>query len=449
MAKRYRVQVGGRLRQFRDGGDSGDAAVEDCKLVTFDFDQVGIRALDDRTLRITLEKPTPFFLYLAGFFPLSPVPRHCFEQHGDAKWIQPANIVSNGAYCLQSRRIRDRMRLVKNPFYWDREHVAINTIDALSLDSAATGLNMYLTGALDWITVVPPIVVADLKAQQRPDFLISPELTVNFYRFNVTQPPLDNPRVRQALSLAIDRQEIVDRVTRAGEQPAYSLVPPGILGYEPAQGAHHDIALARKLLAEAGYPDGVGLPAIKLMYNQEETHESVAQLIQDQWKRHLGVDAVLQSLEWGSYLSSYHLMQYEVCRSGWVGDYPDPNTFLDMFVTNNANNCTGWSSAAYDRLITDAGAELDAGRRFSILREAEALLLTDAPIVPLYFRVSRNMVKPRVRGFCTNLQDIHPLKSLSIDDRAPLAAPVASGIQTGALAEPAVPVLETDSKSHR
>lgn len=414
-ARVYRVDVGGHERRFCSGDTSGDPAIEGCKLVTLDFAEVGIRALDERTLRLTLEQPTPFFLYLAGFFPLSPVPRHCFERFGDPHWVQPAHIVSNGPYMLQSRRIRDRLRLVKNPYYWNQGQVAIGTIDALSVESAATALNMYLTGSVDWITNVPPIVVADLKARGRTDFLTAPELTVNFYRFNVTVPPLDNVKVRRALSLAIDRQEIVDRVTRAGELPAYSLVPPGIPGYEPVQGARHDVELARQLLAEAGYPDGKGLPRIKILYNQEETHESVALLIQDQWKRQLGVNAVLENLEWGAYLSAVHLMQYQACRSGWVGDYPDPNTFLDMFVTNGANNSTGWSSPRFDELIAKAGAEPDASQRFALLREAEELLLADATVVPLWFRMSRNMVQPQVRGFYPNLLDIHPLQTLSIE----------------------------------
>lgn len=416
----YRVDVNGQTRRFRASGAGDDPAVENCKQVTLDFAEVGIQAIDERTLRLTLEQPTPFFLYLAGFFPLSPVPRHCFERFGDPHWVRPANIVTNGPYMLHSRRIRDRLRLVKNPHYWNRDQVPIGTIDALSVESAATALNMYLTGTVDWITNVPPIVVSELKARGRTDFLTAPELTVNFYRFNVTVPPLDDVKIRRALSLAIDRQEIVDRVTRAGEQPAYSLVPPGIAGYEPAQGAAHDVELARQLLAEAGHPGGQGLPKIKILYNQEETHESVAQLIQDQWKRHLGVDTVLQSLEWGAYLSGVHLMQYQACRSGWVGDYPDPNTFLDMFVTDGANNSTGWSSPRYDELIAKAAAEPDPARRFAVLNEAEHLLLAEAPVVPLWFRVSRNMVAPRVRGFRSNLLDVHPLHTLSIESSAAL-----------------------------
>lgn len=168
------------------------------------------------------------------------------------------------------------------------------------------------------------------------------------------------------------------------------------------------------LLAEAGYPGGVGLPEIKILYNQDDTHESVAQLIQDQWKRHLGVDARLRSLEWGSFLSSIHMKQFQACRYGWVGDYPDPNTFLDLFVTGGANNPTGFASPEYDRLIAAAGDETDPARRFEILHDAERLLLEEMPIVPLYFRVSRNMVSPRVEGFHTNLLDVHPLQDLSI-----------------------------------
>ena len=344
------------------------------------------------------------------------MPPHVVDRYGFPGWIKANHIVSNGAYTMTERRIRDRIRMVKNPHYWNREHVALRSIDALSVDTETTALNMYLTGTADWIPNVPPLVISELRKQKRADFLSAPELTVNFYRINVTAPPLNNRLVRKALALAIDRNEIVEKVTRTGEKPALSLVPPGIAGYTSAECLAYDPAAARKLMAEAGYPEGAGLPAIKILYNQgSDVHASVAQLIQDQWKRHLGVNVNLQSLEWGSYLSNVNLMEYQVCRSGWVGDYPDPNTFLDMFVTGGSNNSTGYSSAEYDRLIAAAGAETDPARRFAILHDAEALLLNDAPIVPLYFRMSRNLVSPRVHGFTTNLLDVHPLDRLSID----------------------------------
>ncbi len=390
--------------------------------MTLDFDQVGIKAPDPHTLEITLEQPTPFFMHLAGFSALSPVPRHSVEKYGYPQWLKPGHLISNGAYRLLERRMRDRVRMVKNEHYWDRDHVAINTVDVLATESAATALNMYLTGAVDWIPSVPPIVVAELLAERRPDFHTSPELTVNFYRFNVTEPPLDNVLVRRALAMAVDRQEIVDRVTRGGELPAHSLVPPGLEGYQPAVGPRFDLTMARKLLTEAGFPEGRGLPAVKILYNQDDTHEAVAQLIQDQWKRNLGVDATLQNLEWGSFLSAVNLMQYKICRSGWVGDYPDPNTFLDLFVSGGANNSTGWSWPPYDELLRQAAAETDAPRRFELLHQAEQVLLDNMPVMPLYFRVSRNMVQPRVQGFTSNLLDQHPLRSLSLSDKSGAAA---------------------------
>jgi oligopeptide transport system substrate-binding protein len=421
--KIYRVEIDGAERRFQAGAGAASPdnagkgpAVENCQLVTLDFREVGIQAIDDRTLRLSLERPTPFFLHLIGLFFLSPVPPHVVDRYGFPGWIKPAHIVSNGAYIMTERRIRDRIRLAKNAHYWNREHVALQTIDALSVDAETTALNMYLTGTTDWIPNVPSIVIGDLRKQQRADFLTAPELTVNFYRFNTTAPPLDNRLVRKALALAIDRNEIVERVTRTGEQPALSLVPPGIVGYTSAERMAYDPAAARKLLAEAGFHDGAGLPPIKILYNQgPDVHAAVAQIIQDQWKRHLGINVTLQSLEWGSYLSNIRLMEYQACRSGWVGDYPDPNTFLDLFLTGGTNNNTGYSSPEFDRLLAAAGAESDPARRFAILHDAEALLLDDAPVVPLYFRVSRNMVSPRVRGFTTNLLDVHPLDRMSID----------------------------------
>jgi oligopeptide transport system substrate-binding protein len=296
--------------------------------------------------------------------------------------------------------------------------VRLRSIDALAIESPVTALNLYLTSKVDWIPNLPTTVIPTLKAQQRDDFHPIQEFTTYFYRLNVTKPPLDQPLVRQALAMAIDKEEIVRAAARAGEVPAGSFVPPGVEGYEVAAAPKYDVRRARELLAKAGFPAGRGLPRITILYNNLETHQAIAELIQDQWKRNLGVRVDLQSQEWGAFLASTRQLRYTVSRAGWTGDYLDPNTFLDMFVTGGANNQTGWSSLQYDRLIDQAASEIDRQKRFELLRQAETILLDELPIIPIYFRVSQNMVRPYVKGFYENVQDVHPLSALWIERTA-------------------------------
>jgi oligopeptide transport system substrate-binding protein len=260
--------------------------------------------------------------------------------------------------------------------------------------------------------------VGELLAQKREDFVPSLEFTTLFYRFNVKRPPLDNPKVRRALALAIDREQIVSRVTRAGEVTARSLVPPGIAGYERLETERFDLAEARRLLSEAGYPSGQGFPRLTLLHNNDETRQSVAEFIQYHWRQNLGIEIDLQNEEWGSYLASIRKIDFDIATSGWVGDYLDPNTFLDMFITGGANNSTGWGLDDYDALIEKAGKTADAAERFKILNEAERLLMAEQPIAPIYHRVSRNMIRRYVNGYHKNLLDVHPLESISVDKAA-------------------------------
>jgi oligopeptide transport system substrate-binding protein len=390
-----------------------EASVVPCLRVLPHFSIVGVHAADDDTLVVTLENPTPYFLDLVAFYPLYPVQRACIERHGYPNWTKEENIVGNGAYTLGFRRLRDRIRLVKNPHYWDAANVQLETIDALAVNSETTGLNMYMSGQVDWITTVPSTVIPDLMA--RDDFDPKPILVTYYYRCNVKFGPLKDKRVRQALNAAIDKQLVCTAVTRAGQQPARSFVPPGLPDYVPAMTGAFDAAHARKLLADAGYPDGRGFPRVQIIFNTHQGHRDIAEVIGRQWRNHLGIDVDLRNVEWGVFLDTLDQKNYQVARSAWVGDYPDPNTFLDMFVTDGANNQTNWSNARYDELIASAAAERDTARRLELLTEAEGILMDELPILPIYYYVSTNMVRPYVEGFYPNIQDKHPLNALRID----------------------------------
>jgi oligopeptide transport system substrate-binding protein len=415
----YVVDVGGTEKHFQAASKDNPlkSGSERCRQVLLDFREVGIRVIDDQTLEIRLTNRTPYFLDLTSFHALSPLNQKCLEAYGSPGWTQPDHIVTNGAYRLIARRLRDRVRLERSENYWNREHVRLKIVDALSIDDRTTALNLYMTGMIDWVTVPPPEVLREFVKQKpkRNDFNTAPQLTTYFFLLNNTRPPLDDKRVRQALSLATDREQITKVATGAGEVPALSLVPTAMPHYKVQPCAPYNPEAARKLLAEAGYPGGKGFPKMEILYNTDQQHQAIAELLRKQWQNNLGITASLRSEEWASFQDSQQQLKYLVARRAWVGDYVDPNTYLDMFVTGGENNCTGFANPQYDKLIADAAAEPGKQKRIEILQSAERLLMDEMPIIPIYYYVSRNVVRPRVRGFYNNLQDMHPLSAIWID----------------------------------
>lgn len=432
---------------------------------------LGFFAEGRRTFVVELEAPTPYFLELAAFFATYPVPRRVVEGTPAGEgWFLPERIVGNGPFRLVRWRVGDRIRLERSDTYWGRDEVALGTVDVLSLENATTALNLYLGGDVDWLPgIYPPDLVPVLR--ERPDYYAGPALAVYFLRANLRRPPLDDPRVRRALALAIDRREITEQVLGRGELPARHLVPPGLPGYpQRPSPIRFDPAEARRLLAEAGYPEGRGLRELGLLYNTSESHRKIAEVVADQLRRHLGVRVRAYNQEWQSYLASVRAGDYDLARAGWIGDYLDANTFLDLFTTGSGNNQTGFSDARYDALLRAAGdvrvalrgagglsgaadpahpvgralaafraagrpgerLRRAAGLRQELLAEAESLLLREGlPVIPLYFYVVSGLVAPRVGGFVTevrrpdgtvtpNLQDLHPLRDLFL--RAPAGA---------------------------
>jgi oligopeptide transport system substrate-binding protein len=435
----------GEMQAFAREPTSGEVSIDGeiipCHYVLYDYETgVGVRAQDDYTLVVTLNNSTPYFNELVAFYPMYPVNRECVETYGWPLWTKPDNIVSNGPFTMQDRRIRDRIRMVKNPHYWDAENVQLETVDALTVTSETTDLNMFLNGQTDWGTTVPTPVIPQLralnekmKAKGQPEvFVTAPALIVYFYRINVTRPPFNDTTiveweedgevhrqergimVRHALNMATDKQQIVDKVTKAGQQPARHVVPPGFDGYESPQCGPFDPQAARKLLERAGFPGGRGMPRVQILFNDNQAHRAIAEVIQQDWKVNLGVNAELRQLEWGVYLQSTTQLDYSVARAGWIADYPDPNTFLDMWVTNGPQNNTGWSNAQFDQLIKDAEEEREPQARYDILEQAEGVLMEGLPIIPIYFYVSLNTISPRVEGFFPNLRDEHPLHILRV-----------------------------------
>jgi oligopeptide transport system substrate-binding protein len=379
-----------------------------------DFSLVGVHALDAQTLRVELEDPTPYFLDLLSYVPYLPVYIPSVKQFGD-DWIKPAHLVNDGPFLMEEWRLNYRIRLRKNPNYWDAQNVHLQTVDLLPIENAISAYNFYASKVADLILdkgLTPPSLIPELK--RRPDFHAAPFLGDYFIRFNVTRKVFSDARVRQAFAMAIDRERIVRKITQAGEPPAYSFTPPGTAGYRPPEMFHFDPEKARTLLADAGYPQGRGFPTVTYLYDNKKLNEDIAVEIQSMLWQELGVHVELQKQEWKVYLNSMNRRDYDFCRSSWIGDYNDPNTFLDCFVTNGGNNRTGWSNQQYDRLIEAAAKEADQRRRFEYFRQAEDILLNQAtPICPLYFYMGIQIYdNARLGGIEPNLLDEHPFREM-------------------------------------
>lgn len=379
-----------------------------------DENEVGLTVLDDRTFRVELENPTPFFLDLCAFRTLWPVPPWHVEAHGD-RWLLTPPVPTSGAYTLDSWRLNDRIRVRKNPLYWDAENVRSKVVDFLSVAHPSTAFNIYETGKADIIwdsNLIPNQLHEEIR--KRPDGHVYTYLGTYFIRFNVLEPPFNDVRVRKALTMSLDRQRIVDRISKGGEKPAFTFTPPGTAGYVPPEGLPYDPDEARRLMAEAGYPEGKGFPGFKYLFNATKIHEQVAVELQDMWKQELGITMEVDQKEWKVYLAEQSALQFQASRSAWVGDYNDPNTFLDMFMTGGGNNRTGWSSERYDELIRQANATLDSAKRLLLFQEAEKILITEGvAICPIYFYVGLNLFDPEhVRGIEQNLIDEHPVRAI-------------------------------------
>jgi oligopeptide transport system substrate-binding protein len=375
---------------------------------------VAVSAPDPQTVRVELVDPTPFFLDLCAMQTLAVVPRKTIERHGD-RWLMARPLPVSGSFQLEAWRLNDKIRLRRNPLYWDAANTASEVIDLLPCVVANTALNLYETGAADivWDKELVPSDLLDLL-RQRPDFHSYDYLGSYFFRFNVTRPPFHDPRVRQALALAVDKRRIVERITKGGERTASHYVPPGVAGYTSPEGLGYDPARARALLAEAGFPGGRGFPRFHYMYNTHRSHEKIAVELQEMWRRELGIEMDLRQLEWKVFMVNQKQLDYDLSRSSWIGDYNDPNTFLDMFMSNSGNNRTGWQNPEYDRLLREGNAQPDPAVRAALLQQAERLLVSEeTPIVPLYFYAGLEYFDAtRIEGVYLNIRAEHPLRAI-------------------------------------
>jgi len=384
-----------------------------------DFDAVGVKARDEHTLEITLHAPVPYFLSLLNHYSWFPVHPPTILAHGGigeigTTWTEPGSFVGNGPFTLAAWHVNKHLIVRKNERYWDCAQVALNSIYFYPIGDHAIEERSFRAGQLH-VTGTIPADRIDHYRKNAPGLLrLDPYLGCYYYLFNTTRPPLDNPAVRRALALAVDRERITRHITMAGETPALHFTPPGTGGYTAAQPLTGTPDDARQLLAEAGYPGGRGFPKLSVLYTTSDAHARIAEAIQQMWRQELNIDIDLINMEWKVYIEQTRNGRYDIARAGWIGDYPDPNTFLDLWVTGGGNNRTGWSSPAYDALIREAAHTADNTRRHALFQEAEAILMAELPILPIYFYRSKSLVQPSVRGWNPNLLDHHPWKHLSL-----------------------------------
>lgn len=385
-----------------------------------DFTTLGAVALDDHTLRVTLERPTPYLPALTAqpvWFPVNP---RVLAKFGDlhqrqAAWTRPENLVGNGPFTLAEWSPNARLIVAKNPNYWDSASVRLDRIIFYPTESPEVEERNYRAGQVHLTYGLPTSKLETYRRNFKDDpteLALDPFLQAIFLRFNTTRPPFTDPRVRRALSLAIDRDAIATSVLRGAGTPARHFTPPGCAGYTSRATVPTDFAAARRLLAEAGFPDGRGLPAIDLQVRNDEHQPRMAEVLQAQWLKELGVTLTITPLEQKTWVQNQQTLAYTLSGAGWIGDFVDPVTFLDLFVSTGGNNWTGWSNPEYDRLIQLAATTPDPAARHEVFQQAEALLLEQAPVAPVFFGTRAYLIHPTVHGWEPSLLGLHQYKKV-------------------------------------
>jgi oligopeptide transport system substrate-binding protein len=380
---------------------------------------VGIRAPDPRTVEVELNDPLAFFPDLCCFPTLAVVPRGTIERHGD-RWLGARPLPCSGPYELVSWRLNDKVRLRRNPHYHNAAGTRSEIVDLLPVGSPNTALNLYETGVADiiWDKDLAPVELMDVLTN-RSDFHNFSFLGAWFYRFNVTRKPFDDPRVRKAFALATDKVRLVGKLAVGGEKPAFHLVPDGVANYEPPAAPPFNPGEARRLLAEAGYPEGRGFPSVHYSYYSAagggaKMQGKLALELRQMWREVLDVEVRLRQIERKVFFSAQSRLDFDISASSWVGDYNDANTFLDLFISNSGNNRTGWRNTRYDEWIREANRQTDLKSRAELFRRAEALLvIEEVPVVPVYFYAGFTLFRPdEITGIHPNVLDEHPIQDI-------------------------------------
>lgn len=381
-------------------------------------ENLGVRAINARTFEITLLHPAPYFLELI-VHRCFPVPRWAVEAHG-AAWTRPENIVVNGAFKLAEWVPNGRIRLAKNPKFYDAANVALDEVNYYVTEDQVAGLNRYRAGEIDHIPNVPPGQLDWLRENLPKDLRITQNLGLYYYTFNTRKPPFDDPRVRNALSMVIDRDTIVDKIMRGGELAAYSLIPPGARkGYEPPASPWaglsmtERVAKAKALMAEAGFGPGKPLK-FTFRYNTDDVQRRAALAASQAWKA-IGAEVELANSDLNTLNADLRNGDYQAARYQWLAEYADPTSFLFLLEsTSTGDNHSKYANPVFDAVMAKVYAEVDIGKRNALMGDAEAIILADSPVTPINFYVSKRLVKPRFVGFDDNVRGINISRYISI-----------------------------------
>lgn len=364
---------------------------------------LGVKALDDATFEVTLTQPNAAFLAMLAHPSLVPLDKVLISRYGD-KWTKPEHIVTSGPYKLSQWVVNERIVAERNPRYWDNAHTVINKVTYLPISSETADVNRYKAGEIDIVYTVPINQFAQLKKTMGDQLDVSPQLATYYYEFNTTRPPFNDPRVRRALNMALDKDIIAEKVLGQGQRPAWLISQPDIGGvklHNPEYASwprDKRIAEAKKLLSEAGYNETHPL-VFNLLYNTSESHQRIAIAASSMWKKNLGVEAKLQNQEWKTMLDAMHTHNFDAVRYAWIADYDDAATFLNNFRTGDSENTSQYSNPAYDEALRNAAKASDTTARGKFYQQAEDLLGQDVPAIPVYHYVRTHLVKPWVGGF--------------------------------------------------
>jgi len=385
-----------------------------------DFSAVGYRALDARTVEMRLRYPKSYLPQVIASRAWFPIPVHVLEKLGGLEqrgspWTRAENIVGNGPFVMSEWRQRQFLTVTRSPTYWNRANVKLNAVRFFPIESESSDLDAFRAGQAHKTNTIPVSKIATWRRDHPELVWTQPRSGTYFYGLNVERPPLNDVRVRRALALAVDREALVRDVTRRGEKPAYHYTVDGTGGYVCRTNLPHDPDEARRLLAAAGFPGGRGFPRIAVLYNTKELHLLIAEALQEMWRLELGIDVQLRNQEWGVYLNSMNAHDYDITRAGLFVDPFDPWQFLRTYTSSYGFNRTGWANPEYDRLIDALEAAADPVTREALAQEAEALLMQEMPIIPLYFYVESYLVDASVCNWSDNPMQVLPLQEAWVE----------------------------------
>ena len=366
-------------------------------------DQLGVEAVDKHTLKVVLNKPVPYFPSLTANFSLFPVHQDTVEKFG-GDWIKVGNLVGNGAFLLSDRVVNEKIVLTQNPNYWDHKNTVITQVTFVPINQESHATNRYLAGDLD-ITESFPKQRYQKLLKDIPNEVFTPDqLGTYYYAFNTHRAPTNDVRVRQALSMTIDRQLIANKVLGTGEKPAYHFTPDVTAGFSPQKGFYDNYSQkeldqqAKVLLQAAGYGSHKPLE-LTLLYNSSENHQKIAIAIASMWKKKLGAEVKLVNQEWKTYIDSRNTGDFDVIRASWIGDFNEPSTFLSLLTSQHSGNIPKYNSQKYDDVIASASIETNENLRNNYYNQAEAMIAKDAPIAPIYQYTNARLIKPWLKGY--------------------------------------------------